>query len=219
MSEEHSTDIHEIMDKYHIDQSVRGYIEDCVKFHTFPAAGLLLGVFMVDLALEKLGAKPGDRLYAVSESPKCLPDAVQVITHCTYGNHRLRIIDTGRFSITINRFSEGKTAPGVRVYVDAKKLSAYPTLKAWYTNDPSYKGGVDGKDLLEEIIEAGRRILSWEPVNVKFTPKQKWNSARCSSCGEMVPSNTLENGVCRACGSMAYYEKGKSAVMKASPAN
>jgi len=61
-----------------------------------PGGRLVLGAFMVDLALEKLGAKPGDRLYAVSESPKCLPDAVQVITHCTYGNHRLRVINTGR---------------------------------------------------------------------------------------------------------------------------
>ena len=215
MSKEHSADIHELMDQYHINDRVKGYMEDCVKFHTFPAAGLILGVFMVDLALEKLGAKPGDRLYAVSESPKCLPDPLQVILHCTYGNHRLRVIDTGRFAITINRFSEGETAPGVRVYMDAKKVAAYPTLNAWYINDPNYKGGVDGKDLLEEILEAGRNVLSWEPVNVRFTPKAKWSSAKCPSCGEMVPSNTLENGVCLACGSLAYYDPAK----KASPTN
>lgn len=209
MNNEHSNDIHELMEKYHVDPRVRGYIDDCVEFHTFPAAGLLLGVFMVDLALEKLGVKPGGRLYAVTESPKCLPDAVQVITHCTYGNHRLRVINTGRFSITINRFSEGKTAPGVRVYIDAKKASAYPTLYAWYINDPSYRGGVDGEDLLKEIIEAGRSVLSWEYVSVRFTPKEKWDSAKCLSCGEMVPSSTLESGVCRACGSMAYYDKGE----------
>lgn len=202
-----NANIDELMTKCGTNDRVRGYIKDCVKFHTFPAAGLLLGVFMVDLALEKLGAKPGDKLYAVSESQKCLPDAAQVIIHCTYGNHRLRIINTGRFSITINGFSEGRTAHGVRVFMDAKKVSAYPTLNAWFTNDPNYKGGVDGKDLLEEILEAGRNVLSWEFVNVRFTPKEKWNSVKCPSCEEMVPENTLENGVCRACGSMAYYDK------------
>jgi formylmethanofuran dehydrogenase subunit E len=212
MSDKHTSDIHELMDKYGVNDRVRGYIEDCVKFHTFPAAGLVLGVFMVDLALEKLGAKPGDRLYAVSESPKCLPDAVQVITHCTYGNHRLRVINTGRFSVTINRFSEGTMAPGVRVFMDAKKVTAYPTLNAWYNNDPNYKDGVDGNDLLAEILEAGRSVLSWELVNVKFTPKEKWDSARCKVCGEMVPSGTLENGVCRGCGSMSYYEKANMAI-------
>ncbi len=206
MSDKKNVDINELMDRYHTSDRVRGFIADCVKFHTFPAAGLLLGVFMVDLALEKLEAKPGDRLYAVSESAKCLPDAVQVITHCTYGNHRLRVINTGRFSVTINRFSEGTSAPGVRVFVDVEKVRPYPTLYAWYTNDPSYKGGVDGRDLLEDILEAGRNILSWESVNVRFTPKEKWSSAKCASCGEMVPGNTLENGVCKGCGSLAYYD-------------
>jgi formylmethanofuran dehydrogenase subunit E len=211
MSGKEHADIQELMDRYGIEGRVRGYIEDCVKFHTFPAAGLILGVFMVDLALEKLGAKPGDKLYAVAESPKCLPDPAQVIIHCTYGNHRLRVIDTGRFAITINRFSEGTSAPGVRVFIDAKKVSEYPTLNAWYTNDPSYKGGVDSHDLLEEILDAGRKVLSWERVNVRFTPKAKWSSAKCPSCGEMVPANTLENGVCRACGSLAYYDAEKKA--------
>jgi formylmethanofuran dehydrogenase subunit E len=162
MSDKNTTDIDELMMSSHVNERIRGYIEDCVEFHTFPAAGLLLGVFMVDLALERLGVKPGDRLYAVSESLKCLPDAIQVITHCTYGNHRLRVINTGRFSITINRFSEGRTARGVRIFMDAGKVSAYPTLNAWYTNDPSYRGGVDGRGLLEEILEAGRDVMSRE---------------------------------------------------------
>ena len=208
MSHEH-TDIDELMEKYGVSDRVRGYIRDCVKFHTFPAAGLLLGVFMVDLALEKLGAKPGEKIYAVSETGKCLPDAVQVITHATYGNHKLRIINTGRFAVTMNRFAEGDTAPGIRIYVDVKKIDGYPTLKAWYLNDPNYKGGVDGSNLLDDIMRAGRKILSSEKVDVHFTPKEKWKSAKCPSCGEMVPENTLEGGVCRGCGPNAYYSKAK----------
>jgi len=102
--------------------------------------------------------------------------------------------------------------------LDAGKVSAYPTLNAWYTNDPSYRGGVDGKGLLEEILEAGRDVMSWERVNVRFTPKEKWNPVTCPACGEMVPSNTLENGVCRACGSMAYYDKVRKAI-KSAPVN
>ncbi len=206
MSEKDSKDLEGMMEKYHVADNVREYMRKCVEFHSFPAAGLILGVFMVDLALEKLGAKPGEKLYAVSESPKCLPDPLQVILHCTYGNHRLRVINTGRFSLALNRFSKGDKAQGVRVFIDAKKIVAYPTLNAWYTNDPSYKGGVDGNELLEEILEAGRKILSWEYVNVRVTSKDKWNSAVCAKCGEMVPENTLENGACRACGDMAYYD-------------
>jgi len=196
-----------MMEDHHVDERVRGYIRESVKFHTFPAAGLILGVFMVDMAMEKLDASPEDKLYAVSETHKCLPDAAQVLIHCTYGNHRLRIINTGRYSVTVNRFAEGNSAPGVRVFVDVDKMKPYPTLYAWYMNDPDYKGGVSGNDLLEEILDAGRNILSWENVDVRFEPKEKWNSVRCPSCGEMVPENTLEDSVCRACGSLAYYDK------------
>jgi formylmethanofuran dehydrogenase subunit E len=197
----------ETMNRCKVDRRVQEYIRRCVAFHTFPAAGLLIGTFMVDLALEKISAKPGEKLYAVSETPKCAPDPLQVLLGCTMGNHRLRIINTGRYAITINRFSEGTTADGIRVYVDKEKVKKYPILYRWYTNDPSYKGGVSGNELLEEILCAGRNILSSEPVKVKFTPKEKWNSAVCRKCGEMVPENTLENGVCLGCGSHAYYEK------------
>jgi formylmethanofuran dehydrogenase subunit E len=207
MKDEEWKKLEALMGKHHVSEDVRKYIRECVKFHTFPAAGLLLGVFMVDMALEKLGAKPGDKLYAVSETPKCLPDAAQVILHTTYGNHRLRVINTGRFSVTLNRFAEGNNAPGVRVFIDIEKVKAYPTLYAWYTNDPNYKGGVDGGDLLDDIMAAGRHALSFEHVNVRFEPKEKWSSAKCPSCGEMVPGNTLDKGVCRACGSMAYYDR------------
>ncbi len=62
MSDEGNVDIYELMESSHTNGRIRRYIADCVKFHTFPAAGLLIGVFMVDLALEKLGAKPGERL-------------------------------------------------------------------------------------------------------------------------------------------------------------
>lgn len=213
MNSEH-VDINELMEKYGVSDRVKGYMRDCVKFHTFPAAGLLLGVFMVDLALEKLNAKPGDKLYAVSESGKCLPDAVQVITHCTYGNHKLRIINTGRFSVTFNRFSEGKSSRGVRVFIDVAKIGAYPTLKAWYLNDPNYKGGVDGKNLLDDIMRAGTKILSWENVDVHVSSKEKWTSVMCPSCGEMVPENTLENGLCRGCGPGSYYSKVTAEIKK-----
>lgn len=199
--------LNELMDRCKVEERVQGYIRRCVEFHTFPAAGLLIGVFMADLALEKLGAKPGQKLYAVSETPKCAPDAVQVITGATIGNHRLRIIDTGRYAITVNRLPKEGQADGIRVYVDAKKMIRYPTLHLWYTNDPGYKGGKTSGTLLEEILVAGRDILSWERVKVELAGKEKWNSATCPKCGEMVPENTLVNGICRGCGSLAYYRR------------
>jgi Formylmethanofuran dehydrogenase subunit E len=207
MSEHSPSNLDSMMEQCGVDERVQDYIRRCVAFHTFPAAGLLIGTFMVDLALEKLGAKPGEKLYAVSETPKCAPDPLQVLIGATMGNHRLRIVDTGRYAITINKFSEGTTAGGIRVHVDLERVKKYPVLYQWFTNDPAYKGGVSGQDLLREILCAGRDILAWEPVKVRFTPKDKWASRICPACGEPAPANKFEGDICSGCGSKAYYDK------------
>lgn len=198
--------IENMMEKHNLSDSLKNDIRDCVKFHTFPAGGLLISVFMVDLALENLGAGRGEKLYAVCETHKCAPDPLQVLVHCTYGNHRLRVINTGRFAMTVNRYSPGDRAEGIRVYVDPEKVRAYPVLNAWFNNVKDKKIKADMEDLLDEIIKAGRNILSWERVNVHVTSKPKWDSARCAKCGETVPENTLIGGVCLGCGKLKYYD-------------
>jgi formylmethanofuran dehydrogenase subunit E len=161
---------------------------------------------MVDLALEKLGAKSNDKLHAVAETSKCAPDALQVVTHATIGNHRLRIIESGRFSITLNRPSSEKEAEGIRVYVDATNIKSYPILNQWYTNDPAFKRVTDKDVIYDDILRGGRRILSWEPVRVKVPRKGQWESVTCPVCSEVVPDYLLKNGTCLTCAATSYYE-------------
>jgi len=176
-------------------------------FHTSPAPGILIGAFMVDWALELLGARPGTKLYGVCETPKCLPDALQVMAHCTTGNNRLRVVPIGKFAITLNAPSETESAEAVRVFVDLGKLKKYPTIDTWYANSPSYdKHAMKGK-LQEEIFRAGRAILSSERVRVAVTKKKQWKSVTCPCCGETVPDYLAEGDTCGACGSMRYYER------------
>jgi formylmethanofuran dehydrogenase subunit E len=162
---------------------------------------------MVDLALEKLGLTPNDKLYAVAETAKCAPDAVQVITHATIGNHRLRIIESGRFSVTLNKPSSEKEAEGIRVFVDAAKINAYPMLNQWFTNDSAYKHRANDNVVYDEILRGGRGILSWEPVRVLVPQKKRWESVMCPICGETVPDNLLKNGICLTCAATKYYKK------------
>lgn len=195
-----------IMDAHSIPSYMKEYFERCIDFHTYAAPGLLIGVFMVDYAVELLGASPGEKLYAVCETYKCAPDPLQVILNCTSGNHRLRIIRTGKFAITLNRPSTESFTEGIRVFIDPVKIERYPVINAWFSNDPSFKKHSMEKLLIDEIFTARREILSAETVRVKVTPKQKWQSAKCRVCGEMVPGDMLEDGVCSGCGSKAYYE-------------
>ena len=201
-----------LMDNYGTEERIREYIRRCVSFHGVAPPGLLIGVVMVDLAFEKLGANPNEKLYAVAETPKCAPDAVQVVTSATMGNSRLRIIETGKFSITLNRGSTEERADGIRVYVDATKIRRYPTLDLWYTNDPRYKS-VDEKDrVYDEILQAGRSILSWERVKVSVPQKAVWQAVQCPVCKEMVPDYLVEDGVCISCAGTSYYDRSGEAL-------
>jgi formylmethanofuran dehydrogenase subunit E len=177
------------------------------EFHTYPAPGVLIGAFMVDYALELLGASSDKRLYGVCETPKCLPDALQVMARCTTGNNRLRIVPIGKFAITLNTPSDETTTEAVRVYVDLEKLKAFPTIDSWYANSPAYDKVTMKGQLQDEIFRAGRQILSSERVRVTVHKKKKWTSVTCPCCGEMVPDYLIEGDHCGACGSMKYYKK------------
>jgi len=196
-----------VMDNHRILPQLQGQIQELSAFHTYPAPGILIGAFMVDYALELLKADPAQKLYGVCETPKCLPDALQVIAHCTTGNSRLRVIPIGKFAITLNGSSEMETTEAVRVYVDLKKLKKYPVIDIWYANSPTYDKHTMKDQLQDEIFKAGRDILSFENVRVKVNPKKKWKSVTCPGCGETIPDYLIVDGHCAACGPMKYYEE------------
>jgi len=199
-----------LMKRLGLDPRIQDYVTRSIRFHTHPAPGVIIAVFMVDLAIELLGARPGERLYAVCETKKCAPDPLQVILGCTTGNKRLQVLPIGRFALTLNRATDGSAADGVRVFVDPKKLGAFPTIQAWYTHARGFDKKEREAALYEEILRAGRNILSHERVTLKVPGKEEWESTTCPCCGEMVPADLIEEGACRGCGPMAYYEKKKA---------
>ena len=204
--EDHEGKLKSVMDAHHIRPHQQDQIQYLTAFHTYPAPGVLIGAFMVDYALELLKADPSQKLYGVCETPKCLPDALQVIAHTTTGNNRLRVIPIGKFAITLNSPSEAETTDAVRVFVDLKKLKKYPVIDIWYANSPAYDKHTMKDQLQDEIFRAGRDILSFEKVRVGVNPKKKWKSVTCPGCGETVPDYLVVDGHCGACGSMKYYE-------------
>lgn len=190
-----------------VRQQLQKEILQLAEFHTYPAPGVLIGAFMVDYAMELLGVTKEQKLYGVCETPKCLPDALEVLSHITIGNNRLKIVPIGIFAITMNLPSEDATADAVRVYVDLEKLKKYPPVDVWYANSPAFdKKSMKGQ-LFDEIFRAGRNILSSERVRVTVKKKKKWSSVTCPCCGETVFDYLLEGDHCGACGSMKYYDR------------
>jgi len=202
-------DVLAILKKHPEGQPDLDWFARSIDFHTYPAPGILIGVYMVDYALSLLNAKPTEKLYGVSESQKCIPDALQVIAHCTIGNNRLRIVPIGRFAISMNRLSEDAIAEGVRVAMDPSTLKDTPVLEAWFANSKEFDKKTMNKQVVNDILNLGRRMLTWEKVRIPIIPKKKWDTAVCSSCGEPVPSYLLEGTICPGCGSLKYFERVK----------
>jgi formylmethanofuran dehydrogenase subunit E len=165
------------------------------KFHGHLSPGLTIGIFMVDLARELLG--PREMMDAVVETKLCLPDAVQIMTPCSYGNGWLTVKDWGKFALTL---LDKKGRDGVRVYVDHGKVKGFPLIYKWYMR----QGKVEDEEIVSRIMEAGRDILSWEKVTVPLTAKEKSPVAICTSCGETYPASL--GAVCPRCsGRDDYY--------------
>ncbi len=170
------------------------YLTIIESFHGSTAPGLVLGGFMVDYAVSEM---PRDLLLDfICETQACLPDAVQLLTPCTTGNGWLKVLNLGRFALSAFDKFEGE---GVRVFVDAKKLEAWPLIKEWlYKLKP--KKEQDKGLLLAQMAEAGRSVLGIQPVRIqpRFLGKKKRGAiATCILCGEPYPQR--DGATCRAC--------------------
>ncbi len=171
------------------------YIDMVKSFHGYAAPGMVIGGFMVDLAYQHL---PKEGLFdSVSETPACLPDAIQLLTPCTIGNGWLRVIDTGRFALILYEKTQGE---GIRVFLDPARLPAWPEIKSWYLKLKPKKEQ-DFQLLIEQIKQAGSSIYGVQRVKVKpqlITGKKHRNEFTiCPSCGESYPVDDGE--ICRGC--------------------
>ncbi len=171
-------------------------------FHGTLAPGLLIGGFMVDLAMKNL--PEGEFFDAICETPVCLPDAVQILTPCTIGNGWLSVVPFGKFAVTLYEKYRGK---GVRVYLDMDKLQAWPEVRDWYLKKKK-KQDQDSEKLFGQIKEAGHGLLSIQKVQVepeKVRRKKMGPVAVCPVCNEAYP--TRDGDKCRSCqGDSPYSE-------------
>lgn len=90
--------------------SFEEYLKVVESFHGYAAPGLLVGGFMVDLAMNR--TPKGVLLDAICETPSCLPDAIQLLTPCTVGNSWLKILNLGRFALSLYEKYSGRGGQG-----------------------------------------------------------------------------------------------------------
>ncbi|MFC1859221.1 FmdE family protein [Thermodesulfobacteriota bacterium] len=176
------------------------YLQLVRSFHGHLAPGMILGGFMVDAAYRHL---PEDEVFDVlCETRSCLPDAIQILTPCTVGNGWLRIIDIGRYALTL---FEKYGGVGIRVFMDPPKLEPFPELKNWFFKlRPKQEQDFDR--LLDEIRKAGATVCSFEAVRIDpdfIRPVRRKGFTLCPACQESYPSD--DGPLCRGCqGQLPY---------------
>jgi formylmethanofuran dehydrogenase subunit E len=176
------------------------YLSAVISFHGYAAPGLMMGGFMVDIALSHM--PEGVLFDSVSETKNCLPDAIQLLTPCTVGNGWLRILNLGRYALSLYDKHHGD---GVRVFVDSQKLRAWPEVEAWLLK-LKCKDAQDQELLLNHIREAGRELYGVEAVHIQpqyLNRRHKGHIGICALCGEPYPVD--DGAICRACQGEAPY--------------
>ena len=170
-------------------------------FHGSAAPGVLVGGVMVEAAKSHL--PEGILFDALTETRACLPDAVQLLTPCTTGNGWLKVLDLGRFALTLYDKFQGD---GIRVYLDPVKVRDFPEIATWYLKLKP-KREQDKDLLLAQIREAGPGILTWERVSLRpqfLGRKSRGGMTICPVCREAYPAQ--DGGICRACQGEAPYQ-------------
>ncbi|NDV26004.1 FmdE family protein [Desulfovibrio sp. JC010] len=179
------------------------------KFHGYPAPGLLIGGYMVEEAKKHL---PEDTLFdAVVETGKCLPDAVQILTLCSYGNGWMKVIKLGRYALSLYDKYTGK---GVRIHIDTEKLENWPEIKAWFLKLKPKKEQ-DTDKLFAEIREAGPSLCTITPVQITsdfMGHKHMRDIGICPSCNEAYPLS--DGAICRGCQGEVPYVGGSRDVVR-----
>lgn len=192
--------------------SHEAFMEEARKFHGYPAPGLIIGGYMVELAKRHM---PEGVLYdAISETAHCLPDAVQLLTPCTCGNGWLRVLPFGIYAVSLYNKHTGE---GVRVRIDEAKLGKYGEIRAWFLKERP-KAQQDSELLQAQIKEAGESILSFQPIRIKtemLGHRSFGAVARCPLCGDYHPA--AFGGICRSCQGSSPYEEGPGVVFPQQP--
>jgi len=111
-------------------------------------------------------------------------------------------MNLGRFALSLYDKHSGK---GVRVFVDAQKIRAWPEVEAWLFKLKT-KQEQDGQLILEQMRQAGPELYGIETVTIQpqFLGKRRRGGIGCCNlCGEPYPVD--DGAVCRACAGETPY--------------
>lgn len=173
-------------------------LKAAVSYHGHLCMGMVLGVRMARLGMRILGISDPlsfrDSIVYV-EMDRCATDAVCVVTGCTLGRRRLKVVDYGKMAAT---FVNLATNEAIRI---APKKAVYP------------KPGEDPVEFIQSFEDVD--LFKWKKVLINIPPEdlpgKPLHTSVCEKCGETIMDCreivTIEDmTLCKACVSKPYYQ-------------
>ncbi len=188
-------------------KSLEEYIQAASRNGHPPRPGIILAIRMCLVALKGLEISDPDKrkrsLVVITETDRCLPDAIQLVTGCRLANRTLKLRDMGKMAAT---FADLASERAIRV---AARESA------------NEKSGLEfpGIDRLEALARAYHFYSDEDPCHAEWVkvriqpqdlPGSHFQRVICEQCGEGIGFHReVRMGgrtVCRACAGERYYE-------------
>ena len=180
---------------------MRNYEEDlqaAVIYHGHLCTGMFLGVRMARYGLRLLGIEDPHTfrdLIAYVEIDRCASDAVCVVTGCTLGRKRLKLVNYGKIAAT---------------FVNLETKQALRLSPVRHIEVPD---GIDGKEFWDGFSD--EELFKVEQVEVDILPRdlpgKPLHKALCAQCGERILDGreVKKNGksFCQGCATQPYYQK------------
>ena len=194
--------------------SLDDYLREAVLAHGHLCAGLVLGVRLAMLGLEKLGiedprGKDRKRLVTFVEIDRCATDAISLVTGCRLGKRALKFRDWGKMAATFVDLGIKDVSTGRAIRIAAKESS-----KALARSMHPELESKNQQQMLayREMPEDDLFTKQW--VKVELPPEEfpgyKAERIVCAECGEGINfrREVLRDGrvLCKACSGERYYD-------------
>jgi formylmethanofuran dehydrogenase subunit E len=169
-------------------------IEKAIDFHGHWCPGLAIGIRASELALRRLGDPEKTDWVAVVETDMCGVDAIQVLTHCTFGKGNLIHRDYGKMAFS---FFDRRGGKGFRAVFNSN-LQGETGKEIQALMKKTAKGTVSDQEKrrFEELRQTLPDIYMNAELEEMFSitdlpipapsPARVLQSLACESCGEMI---------------------------------
>ncbi|NJD75699.1 MAG: hypothetical protein FIB08_01200 [Candidatus Methanoperedens sp.] len=179
-----------------------------IDLHGHLAPGIALGLRMSEVALSRMNTKKGDKhLIGISETARCLADAMQAATGCTLGHGNACVEDYGKLALIIG---DVRTKKGVRVALKEDANNHSSLMNKWMMRLGKLSHEEE-KELGMQLLEIDENFFLVQDVEINRDQNfEKSGIVTCRECGEFIPESLSERMgkevYCKACRGTAYYK-------------